>query len=182
MTKASTAGAAGNGKTAQLAKKMQNLQLNDLINRSTEELDELFLLATTPTIEEIHGATAGRVLSGELFLKEQAGRFFINLPWMPWKGKIFEPLSKTRGKGINRMEGGPLKGKLFHFETSIIDPLVGDDQVFTLNYDLRGNPWFIRQIRDDVKKLRDGLFLGTANMKWKGEHIFVLYFALEVPN
>jgi len=181
MAKASTAKPPANGNAEQLAARMQNLHTDDLINRSTEELDELFLLASTPTIEEIHGATNGRVLSGELFLKQQAGRFFINLPWMPWKGKIFEPLSKTRGKGINRMDVGPAKGKLFNFETSLIDPLVGDDRVFNLNYDIPGNPWIIRQIRDDVKKLRDGLFLGTANLKWRGEHLFVLYFSLEVP-
>ena len=55
----------------------------------------------------------------------------------------------------------------------------GDNDVFSLNYDQQGNPWFIRQIRDDLKKIDEGLFLGTANFRTKSGYKFILYFALE---
>jgi hypothetical protein len=161
--------------------KMFNLKLDDLVNRSLGELDELFLLAETPTIDEIDGVTEGRVLAGNLGLNFQKLRQIVNLGLLPWKGKVFSPLNNDEGNGKNRLEVSFFKTKLFHFETNIIDPLVGDNKVFSLNYDLPGNPWIIRQIRDDLKKLRDGLFLGTANFRWKDEYKFVLYFALELP-
>ncbi|MBF0224590.1 MAG: hypothetical protein HQK76_03960 [Desulfobacterales bacterium] len=153
------------------------------MGKTKYELDELFLNGETPTIEEIKGLTNGRVLAGILPLANKYIRYIINLPFiLPWKGKFFDPITKDMGKGKNRIEYGLLKIKLFNFETNIIDPLVGDNKVFSLNYDLSGNPWFIRQIRDDMKKISKKLYLGTANFKWRGEHKFVLYFALELAS
>ena len=56
---------------------------------------------------------------------------------------------------------------------------MGTDNVYNLNYDLPGNPWYISRIRDDVKKIGEGLFLGSANFKIMGEHRFLVYFVLE---
>ncbi|MBF0101821.1 MAG: hypothetical protein HQK77_13030 [Desulfobacterales bacterium] len=160
---------------------INSLKLDDLMNYSKDELDELFLQAETPTIEEINGITNGRVLTGIFPLVNPYFRYILNLPFiMPWRGKFFQPIDSKNGEGINRIEFGIVKFRMFRFETQIIEPIVGPNKVFSLNYDLPENPWFIRIIRDDVKRLRQGLYLGTANLQWKSDYYFILYFALEL--
>ena len=161
-----------------LAEKVVNLGVNDLSKLNVEELDELFLLATTPTIRELDGSTDGVALAGKI----PADR----LPWNPWKGKVFEPLSDHEGRGKNRVESTFIelfKFQLFEFRTRVVPPLMGDDDVVMLDYDLDGNPGLIRRIRDDLKKLKDGLFLGSANLRQDdGSYNFALYFALQLQS
>ncbi|MBI2195039.1 MAG: hypothetical protein HYU36_23910 [Planctomycetes bacterium] len=164
----------------QVTDRVAGLKLDDLIDCSREDLDELFLAAGTPSIREVQGVTRGRVLAGRFWLCCRLGRWLTNLPWMLWKGKVFESVTESMGQGINRLELGPIKTRFFRFEARIVPPLTGPNDVLTLNYNLPGNRWPIRVIRDDLKKLREGLFLGTANFQWKGKHHFVLYFGLEV--
>jgi hypothetical protein len=154
------------------------VSVSDLITASRKELDDIFLKAATPTMGEMVGMVDGRVGSVLLvpdfaFLKK-----FINLGWFPWRGKIFEKVTETESKGINRFRVGPFKFLRFHCETFISNPLVGPNDVYCLNYDLAGNPGIIRRIRDDIKKVDEGLFLGTANMRWRGKHRFTAYFIL----
>lgn len=153
--------------------KLAKIHLDDLPKMRRRELDELYLLATTPKLEEVKGVTNGRILDGVIHFN----KFFS---WIPWKGKVFEPLTVTAGKGINRMEVGSIKKKWFKFATSIIPPLDGKDDVLTLNYSNQGNIWPIRLVRDDLKKLHDGLFLGAVYLKSKKGYKFTLYFALEL--
>ena len=161
------------------AKTITHHTLDSLLLLSKEELDHLFREGETPAIAEISGETEGRVLAGIAPLKMPALIRVINTPLLPWKGKVFEPLDEYHGRGKNRLEIGRIKQQLFHFNTAIIPSLVGAGDVFSLDYDQPGNPWFIRQIRDDMKKIGDNLFLGTANFKVKGEYQFILYFALQ---
>lgn len=153
--------------------------LDSLVDMSKEDLDALFFEGETPAIDEFYGPMEGRVLAGIPPLQMPQLMRWINNPLLPWKGKNFEPVDEFSGKGINRLELGPIKQELFHFTTSIIPSLVGAGDVFSLNYDLPGNPWPIRQIRDDMKKVGDGLFLGTANARMGDRYQFVLYFALQ---
>jgi len=161
-----------------LAEKAADMSLNDLSKLNIEELDELFLLATTPAIRELDGSTDGLALAGKI----PADR----LPWNPWKGKVFEPLSDHEGRGKNRIESTFIdlfKFELFEFRTSIVPPLMGEDDVVMLNYDLDGNPGLIRKIRDDLKKLKEGLFLGTANLRQDdGSYKFAIYFGLQLES
>lgn len=156
-------------------------QLDELVTLDKTALDQLYAKGATPTIAEIQGITRGKVLAGTpaLGLHSTLIRQIANLGWLPWKGKAFTPIDQASGKGKNRMAIWPLEHQLFAFETAIIPPLVGSKKVFSLNYDLPGNPWLIRQIRDDIRKIDDHLFLGTANFRWQGDYHFILYFALE---
>lgn len=155
--------------------KMAKVHLDDLPKMRRRELEELYLLATTPILGEVRGVTNGRILDGVI----PFNKYFS---WIPWKGKVFEPLTATAGKGINRMEVGSIKKKWFKFATSIIPPLAGKDNVLTLDYSNQGNIWPIRLVRDDLKKLHDGLFLGAVYLKSKKGYKFTLYFALELAD
>ena len=152
--------------------KLAKIKLDDLPKMRRRELDELYLLATTPKLEEVKGVTNGRILAGII-------PFNKYLSWVPWRGKVFEPLTETSGKGKNRIELGKFKRKWFSFATSIIPPLAGNDNVLTLDYSNQGNIWPIRIIRDDLKKLHDGLFLGAVYLRSKKGFKFTLFFGLE---
>ncbi|MBF0349934.1 MAG: hypothetical protein HQM11_02830 [SAR324 cluster bacterium] len=165
-----------------MSDKFSKLQLDDLISQDKSTLDQWFLAGETPTIGEINGITNGRVLSGITVLESDVVRTLVNRSWLPWQGKTFFPINDEAGKGVNRLKVGPVKRDKFEFTTTIIPALVGDKPVFSLNYDHPHNPWYIRPIRDDLKKLKDGLFLGTANVRLREEYHFVLYFALELAS
>ncbi len=152
--------------------------VSQLISTPRKEMDQIFLDAATPTMTEMLGVVDGSV--GPVFLlPDSAGlKKFVNSGWVPWLGKIFEEVSPTESKGINRFRMGPFKFLRYRCETSIEHPLLGPNDVYCLNYDLPGNPWFIRRIRDDIKKVNDGLFLGTANFRRGSGYSFVAYFIL----
>jgi hypothetical protein len=153
--------------------------IDELINLGRRELDEVFLAGRTPTMREMEGTVDGNVLSGMLILNNQWFKNFLNLGWFIWRGKVFESVNSSRGRGINRFKIGPFRFLRFHCDTMISRPLAGPNDVFCLDYDLPGNPWYIRRIRDDIKKIDEGLFLGSANLRLLGKHRFVVYFILE---
>jgi hypothetical protein len=156
----------------------ENLTVSKLNLASRRELDEIFLKAETPTMSEMLGVVDGSVGAVVLLPDLVPLKKFINLGWFPWRGKVFERVTETESKGINRFRVGPFKFLRFHCETFISKPLLGPNDVYCLNYDLPGNPGIIRRIRDDIKKVGDGLFLGTANIRWRGKHRFAAYFIL----
>lgn len=158
------------------------ITVRQLISSNRSELDRIFLAGETPTMTDMEGMVDGSVGSVVLLPDRAFLKKFVNLGWFPWRGKIFEGVTATKAKGINRFRIWPFKFLLFRCETRIARPLVGDDDVYCLNYDLKGNPGIIRRIRDDIKKVNDGVFLGTANMRWRGKQRFVAYFILQSHN
>ena len=153
--------------------------MHDLVKLNRRELDRIFLSAQTPTMDEMSGTVNGSVLSGLSALNIRLVRIFLNLGWFPWRGKIFETEGGNEGKGINRFKIGPFRFLRYRCETRITDPLLGGAEVFCLNYDIPGNPWYIRRVRDDIRKIDDGLFLGSANFRLRGNHRFIVYFLLQ---
>ena len=154
-------------------------RVDDLIRSSRRQLDQIYLAAQTPTMQEMNGVMQGNVLAGLWPLDNQDVRNFLNGEWLMWRGKAFETIDADEGRGINRFKVGPFRFLRYNFETKISPPTVGVSDVFELDYDLAVNPWYLRLIRDDLRKIDDGLFLGTANVKLFGKHRFLVYFALE---
>lgn len=151
------------------------LTLDDLVTKDKAELDQLFREGDTPDEDALEGETRGRVLAGRGPLRLGAVRQAVNGPLLPWKGKTF---ARTSGK--NRFEFGPIERQEFEFDTKVQESLLSDDNdVLTLDYDQPANPPGIRQIRDDLKELEEGLYLGTANLDVGDDYEFILYFALE---
>lgn len=156
-----------------------NVTVSQLIASKRQELDRIFLDGKTPTMAEMVGLVDGRVGSVLLLPDFAILKQFINLGWFPWRGKRFDEVTASESKGINRFRIGPIKFLRYHCETFISPPLVGTNEVYRLNYDLPGNPGVIRRIRDDIKKVDEGVFLGSANIHWRGTHHFVAYFILQ---
>ena len=106
-------------------------------------------------------------------------RAFASSQRFPWRGKSFAHQDDARGGGMNRVVLD--RFKLYRFETFVAPSRAGGFDAVQLDYDLPENPFFIRAIKDEVRQLRPGLFLGQAYLQTSkaAEPRLVLYFGLE---
>lgn len=153
-------------------------RLDALLLRSSRELQRAYEDATTPSIDEVEGDLRGRMLATTILRGRTAAlaRAWASSRSFPWRGKSFRPLAHDRGEGINRVLSDRLK--LYRFETSIQPSLAGDFTCVELDYDLPENPFFIRAIRDEIRSLGSGLYLGQAYLMLRDRPNLVLYFGL----
>ena len=155
--------------------------LDDLLRADAETLRNLYAEGSTPKIADLSGDLRGRMLAlvaaprwlfwwAELWART---RFF------PWLGKSFraEGNAAERGTGINRVFNE--RTRWFRFDTFIGPSRAGAFDAFQLDYDNSDNPFFIRAIKDEVRQIRPGLFLGQAYLKTRKREVLVLYFGLE---
>jgi hypothetical protein len=155
-------------------------RLDSLLDRSCPELQQMYEGARAPRIADVAGDLRGRMLAWPL-LESRPGiagaiRAFAGRAAFPWRGKSFMPRNEVEGAGINRVVSD--RFRLFRFDTFIAPSRAGDFDALQLDYDLRGNPPVIRSIKDEIRELEPGLWLGQAwLMTSKREHLW-LYFAL----
>ncbi len=155
-------------------------RLDGLLDLSCPELEKLYVGARAPRIGQVSGDLRGRMLAWPS-LESRPGvagaiRSFAGSKGFPWLGKSFAPRSEIDGEGINRVFSD--RFRLFRFETFIAPSRAGDFDALQLDYDLRGNPPVIRSIKDEIRELEPGLWLGQAWLKTKSREILWLYFAL----
>jgi hypothetical protein len=68
--------------------------------------------------------------------------------------------------------------KWFRFETSLGPSRAGDFDAVQLDYDRPGNPGVIRAVKDEIREVSPGLYLGQAYMTVRGAPHLAVYFAL----
>lgn len=157
--------------------------LDDLAALSCPALAELYAHAAIPTLPDLNGDLRGRMLA-----VRGAGRLLFALlrgfaAWrrFPWRGKSFWARAEaSRGDGINRVLGDVRPRRWFRFETFIGRSRADGGRAFQLDYDNQDNPFFIRAIKDEVRQVAPGLFLGQAYVVWFGKPRLVLYFGLSL--
>ena len=155
-------------------------KLDALLDLSCPELESLYVGARAPRIGQVAGDLRGRMLAWPS-LESRPGvagaiRSLAGSKGFPWRGKTFSPRNEIDGEGINRVFSD--RFRLFRFETFIAPSRAGDFDALQLDYDLRGNPPVIRSIKDEIRELEPGLWLGQAWLKTKTREILWLYFAL----
>jgi len=155
-------------------------RLDSLLDLPCSELERLYVEARAPRIGQVEGNLRGRMLAWPS-LESRPGiqgaiRSFAGSSAFPWRGKSFHPRTENNGEGINRVLSD--RFRLFRFETFIAPSRAGDFDALQLDYDLRGNPPVIRSIKDEIRELEPGLWLGQAWLKTKKREILWLYFAL----
>jgi hypothetical protein len=162
------------------AAKQRLAKLDALLDRSCPELQSMYEGARAPRIGDVAGDLRGRMLAWpSLETRPLIGskiRAFAGSRAFPWLGKSFSPKSESAGDGINRVFTNRLR--LFRFETFIAPSRAGDFDALQLDYDLPGNPPVIRSIKDEIRELEPGLWLGQAWLRTKKREILWLYFAL----
>lgn len=156
------------------------LPLSELILKSQTEIAQIF--STLPSAK--NDDLAGRAWEGKLFatmtvekMPESIIKKFnqlIDTSLNPWKGKVFK-LDKT---GVNLWSFGKEFGQYHILQQN---SLVDDKPCLWLDYDVKSNPVFLRNIRGEVRVLDGNQFL--ARMNWLNNNKFycVTYFSLSNP-
>jgi hypothetical protein len=160
---------------------LDSFGLDALAELDASTLREHYARAAVPALSALEGDLVGRMLA-----VQGVGPFLFRLlrafaAWrhFPWRGKSFaaRPLA-TRGDGINRVIGDDNPRRWFRFETFIGPSRADAGQALQLDYDNASNPFFIRAIKDELRQLKPGLFLGQAYLVWFGKPRLVLHFGL----
>lgn len=90
-----------------------------------------------------------------------------------WEGKEFDSSKHT---GINLIDGT----KKYTFETSDTKSLHSNQQVLKLNYNVSGNPLWLRFIVDEVVQTKPGHYQGKVYVQFiPGLAVTVTYFQLD---
>lgn len=162
------------------------LTLDALGAMKGEQLAELYRRGTVPKdLSEVSGEPIGRMLAirgvEKLGLAFGLVRRFAALRSVfPWEGKTFGAKTAAEGTGINRVHFGALRMSWFPFETRVEPSVVDGAPCIYLDYAQPGNPWFIAKIRDEIREVAPGLFLGPAMWKdGRGGAAHVLWFAVD---
>jgi hypothetical protein len=165
------------------AARAAHIGLDDLARLSLDALETRYRESTAPRVDALAGTPRGRMLTlagplGRPPLADLLRRFSAS-PAFPWHGKSFTPKSDAHGRGVNRIK---LLGERFSFETHLGPSVIDGAPCLVLDYALPDNPWFIKQIHDELREVRPGLYLGPA--MWKSSKAaprLMLYFAIEMP-
>ncbi|MBL8606617.1 MAG: hypothetical protein JNL38_04820 [Myxococcales bacterium] len=156
-------------------------RLDAWLDCDADTLRRTYEAARVPRIPDVRGALRGRMLAWPVAGRRTnaALRLLAGSSRFPWRGKSFFPHDDDRGEGKNRVFSDRLA--LFRFETRIERSRAGDFDAVQLDYDLPENPFFIRAIKDEIREVEPGLWLGQAYLHAGGKDTLVLYFGLAVP-
>lgn len=162
------------------ARPLPHHTMNDLARMGIAELEALYRAGRTPeSLSVLDGTPPGRMLTlvgpPGRGLGLAALRRIAAAPLFPWRGKSFHSHSADEGGGINR---AILLGDIYPFETRFDTSAIDGEPCVLLDYDLPENPFFIRAIRDELREVSPGLFLGPAMLDGR-EPKLVLYFGID---
>jgi len=128
-----------------------------------KQLQECFGEANAPDCLDLCGSRSGRLLAMEGALGTTVPRAFsawiARSSFFPWRGKFFDAQSEDLCEGGNRFS---FLGKITRFEASKDVSLIDGNPSLVLNYNVRGNPSFVRTIRDELREVSPGICIGPA--------------------
>jgi hypothetical protein len=153
--------------------------LDDLARLGPDELMAMYKTARTPRLEDLDGKLSGRMLAVPRLQKPHVRAWlekFSKSRLFPWQGKTFEHETSGHGHGVNRVLGERVK--MFRFHTSICPSHAGDFDAVHLDYGLDRNPPLVRDVKDEVREVAPGLWLGLAYLNTHDGVHLACYFAI----
>jgi len=160
-----------------------SLTLDDLSAMTYDQLDELYRKGSVPEdFSALGNKPKGRMVAIRGLADSPLHpvvRAISKLPVFPWDGKSMTATSAQTSDGINRVKLG-VTMDWFPFKTRVEPSVIDGQDTIYLDYEQPGNPLFIRKIRDELREVSPGMYLGPA--MWKtGENkaVMVLWFALD---
>ena len=160
--------------------------LDDLAELDVAALEAVYRRGTVPsTLHALDGNPVCRMLSIRGLDHGGRGSFVRNLArasWFPWAGKSFAAQADGAGNGINRIRllGGK---RWFPFTTKIEASAIDGAPCIFLDYRHDVNPKPIQMVRDELREIRPGLFLGPAMLDTgNAPPRLVLWFACDLGN
>ncbi len=160
--------------------------LDDLAALGVAELEAVYRRGTVPaSLRALDGTPVCRMLSIRGLDGGGRARTIAALArasWFPWAGKSFAAQSDAAGNGINRVRlaGGK---RWFPFTTRVEPSAIDGAPCILLDYRHAVNPKPIQMIRDELREVRPGLFLGPAMLDTgKSPARLILFFACDLAN
>lgn len=155
--------------------------LEALSRMSFDQLERLYREGSVPSdLAALDGRPRGRLLAvrntgrGPL---ARALRTVTGLRAFPWAGKVFRATSKDHGEGRNRLRLGA-ESELVPFETCFEESVLDGRRCIVLDYDLKANPAPARRIRDELRRVGDGLYMGPMFLKTGKRPRMMLWWAV----
>jgi hypothetical protein len=157
--------------------------LDDLAALDVAELEAIYRRGTVPaSLRALDGSPVCRMLAVQKLDHGLVGGALCRIAAsgaFPWAGKSFTASSDGEGTGINRVRLAGTR-RWFPFETRVEPSAIDGESCILLDYDSPANPRPIRMIRDELREVAPGLFLGPAMLDTKkGDPTLVLFFACD---
>ncbi len=160
--------------------------LDDLAALDVDALEAVYRRGTVPgSVRALDGSPVCRMLSVrgvDRGARGRAVRSLASASWFPWAGKSFTADSDATGNGVNRLRlaGGK---RWFPFTTRIEASAIDGAPCILLDYNHAVNPKPIRMIRDELREIRPGMFLGPAMLDTgNAPPRLLLFFACDLGN
>jgi hypothetical protein len=161
---------------------LRSIEVADLAAMSMVDLVDLYRAGTVPdSLRVLDSVTHGRMLAvrgldwrgaHSIFARAAASRFF------PWAGKRFQHLDRNQGTGINRIRFAGER-LWYPFRTRVEPSVIDGAPCIALDYDLPENPSLIRVLRDELREVSPGLFLGPALVRPIRKPHLAMFFACD---
>ena len=156
-------------------------RLDALLDLPCAELERLYVDARAPRIGQVEGDLRGRMLAWPSLESRPRDRREPSAPSRARprsRGAARASTRAPRTKARASTACSPIAFASSASRRSSRRSRAGDFDALQLDYDLPGNPPVIRSIKDEIRELEPGLWLGQAWLKTKKREILWLYFAL----
>lgn len=141
-----------------------SLSESDLLAMSVKELMALFARSTAPTVQQMNGEFAARLLTQPSKLAQVIGNVTVNNPIMPgrWLCKAFRPISGERGRGYNSFAHLGRTVQRYPMETLIAPSRYDGRPAYTLVYASFRSMCGAVNMVDEVRQVGPNLYLGIG--------------------
>jgi hypothetical protein len=151
----------------------------------TKGLIEVFKTLSAPPVSEMNGEYRGYYFGAGYhpisnILWQVSANW--NLLGGKWQGKSFQPVSDNAGYGFNNMKKFGMIVRRWPMKTGIGPSRYDGRDVYALNYRYYYSAAGIVNMQDEIRKVRDGLYLGVGHWRLPvGISMASVWFALSGP-
>ncbi len=154
----------------------------ELLQASTKELLKVFALLEAPTLEEMSGEYAARLLTQPNWLATLVGGVVLKNHFHSWMCKAFRPIDASTGQGYNTFLQGKRVMQRFPMRTLIAPSRFDGRPAYQLVYrqfhSLCGSVHMV----DEIRRVSPGLYLGIGTYGFTDAQRLTPYpFLLEGP-
>lgn len=137
---------------------------SSLLGMSFKDLMVLFGKLPAPSIQEMDGEFAARLLAQPGALAQLIGNLTVNNPLMPgrWLCKAFQPVSAKGGQGYNSFAHLGRKVRRYPMQTLIAPSRYDGRPAYTLVYASFRSMCGAVHMVDEVRRVAPGLYLGVG--------------------
>lgn len=163
---------------------VSDLTESDLRAMRIQDLMALFGKLPAPSLQEMDGEFAARLLAQPNAVAQVIGHLTVNNPLMPgrWLCKAFKPVSADRGQGYNSFAHLGRTVRRYPMQTLIAPSRYDRRPAYTLVYAAFPSMCGAIHMVDEVRRVAPGLYLGIGTWGFSdGQRQVPLPFVLRGP-